>query len=101
MRATRTAPAYRLFALPNTTPPKPGLLRTSTGGAAIEVEVWALSPAAFGTFVARVPAPLCIGALELDDGSRVSGFLCEPVALEGAADITRHGGWRAYLQHRA
>ncbi len=31
--ATRTAPCYRLFALPDTTPPKPGLLRVAEGGA--------------------------------------------------------------------
>jgi allophanate hydrolase len=27
----------------------------------------------------------------------VVGFLCEPLALEGALDITATGGWRAYL----
>ena len=98
VRAARTAPVYRLHALPGTTPPKPGLVRVPEGGAAIEVEVWALSPAAFGTFVARVPAPLCIGSVELEDGSRVSGFLCEGHAAIGAPDISSHGGWRAYLR---
>jgi allophanate hydrolase len=101
LRATETAPAYKLYALPNTTPPKPGLARVDDGGAAIAVEVWALSPAAFGAFVARVPAPLCIGSLALADGTRVSGFLAEPHALAGAADITRYGGWRAYLSRQS
>jgi allophanate hydrolase len=98
VRACRTAPAYKLFALPNTTPAKPGMVRTTdgTGGAALEVEVWALSPAAFGDFVARVPAPLCIGSVELEDGTRVSGFLCEAHALLRARDISSFGGWRAY-----
>ncbi|HVZ88453.1 MAG TPA: allophanate hydrolase [Polyangia bacterium] len=96
VRATRTAPRYRLFALPNTTPPKPGLARGDAGGTAIELEVWALSPAAFGSFVARVPAPLCIGRIELDDGSNVSGFLCEGHALDGAREISSFGGWRAF-----
>jgi allophanate hydrolase len=27
----------------------------------------------------------------------VPGFLCEPEATVGAADITATGGWRAYL----
>ena len=98
VRACRTAATYKLFALPNTMPPKPGMVRVSAeeGGAAIEVEVWALPPAAFGAFVARVPAPLVIGSVELDDGARVSGFLCEGHALAGAKEISSFGGWRAF-----
>ena len=96
MRATRTAAAYALYALPNTSPAKPGLARVATGGVPIDLEVWSLSPAAFGAFVARIPAPLCIGRIELDDGSSVSGFLCESHALAGARDISRFGGWREY-----
>jgi len=97
--ATTTAPAYRLHAL-DTEPPKPGLVRVASGGVAIEVEVWALGLAEFGSFVSEVPAPLCIGTVELADASLVSGFLCEPLALEGAPDISVHGGWRAYLATR-
>ncbi|HLK89843.1 MAG TPA: allophanate hydrolase [Polyangia bacterium] len=96
VRATRTAPRYRFYALPDTTPPKPGLARVPTGGAAIDLEIWALAPAAFGSFVARIPAPLCIGRVEVDDGSQVSGFLCEAHALAGARDISEFGGWRQY-----
>jgi allophanate hydrolase len=100
VRSCRTAPEYRLFALPNTVPPKPGLVRVSAGGVPIEVEVWELSPEAFGSFMKGVPAPMCIGTLALDDGERVHGFLCEPIALEGATDISQFGGWRAYLASR-
>jgi allophanate hydrolase len=97
VRTCRTARAYKLFALPNTTPAKPGMVRASDGsGVALEVEVWALPPAAFGDFVARVPAPLCIGSVELEDGARASGFLCETHALIGASEISSFGGWRAY-----
>ena len=96
VRATRTAAAYALYALANTTPAKPGLARVATGGVPIDLEVWSLSPAAFGAFVARIPAPLCIGRIELDDASSVSGFLCESHALAGARDISRFGGWREY-----
>lgn len=94
--ATRTAPSYRLFALSGTTPPKPGLVRVSEGGVSIEVEVWELSHGAFGAFVEEVPSPLAIGSLELEDGTTVKGFVCEPIGLDGAADISSHGGWRAY-----
>ncbi|HVT05956.1 MAG TPA: allophanate hydrolase, partial [Polyangia bacterium] len=97
VRAARTAPAYRLYALPNTTPPKPGLIRAADGGGPVELEIWALSPAAFGAFVAKIPAPLAIGRIALEDGAAVSGFLCEPYAAEGATDITASGGWRRYL----
>ncbi len=96
LRAARTAPSYRFYALPNTKPPKPGLARVETGGVPIELEIWALPPAAFGDFVARIPAPLCIGSIELEDRSQVSGFLCEGHALSGAQDISSFGGWRAY-----
>jgi allophanate hydrolase len=61
------------------------------------VEVWSLTPSAFGAFTAEVPAPLAIGNVALADGSAVKGFICEPAALDGATDITHHGGWRAYL----
>jgi allophanate hydrolase len=99
VRSARTADCYRLHALAGTTPPKPGLVRVAAGeGAAIEVEVWTLAPAAWAEFVAAIPAPLGIGTLVLDDGSTVKGFLCEPAALAGSEDITRFGGWRAYRQ---
>jgi allophanate hydrolase len=95
---TRTAPYYRLFAVPGTQPPKPGLVRSRDkveGG--VEVEVWSMPEEVFGSFIALVSAPLAIGQLELEDGSRVHGFLCEPHAVEGARDITSFGGWRAFL----
>jgi allophanate hydrolase len=99
--ATTTAPEYRLYALPGTTPPKPGMLRVDTDGAAIEVEVWALSAAAFGRFVAAIPPPLSIGTVRLIDGRSVKCFLAEPIALTGAQDISHFGGWRAFMAAKA
>jgi allophanate hydrolase len=94
---TTTAPDYRLYAL-DTSPPKPGLLRAPAGGgAAIEVEVWALDDAGLGAFVSAIPAPLGVGRVTLADGTEVTGFLCEPYAVEQAREITASGGWRAYL----
>ncbi|MCU1428049.1 MAG: allophanate hydrolase [Actinomycetia bacterium] len=93
---TTTSFSYRLFDL-RVTPPKPGLVRDTERGRAIEVEVWALDDAAFGRFVAGVRTPLGIGSLELADGTWVPGFVCEPYALEHAREITDFGGWRAYL----
>jgi allophanate hydrolase len=99
VRTTRTAPIYKLYALSNTNPPKPGMIRVNQGGASIEVETYALTPEAFGQFVARIPSPLGIGTVILEDGEEVKGFLCEPAALESAAEITALGGWRAYLKN--
>ncbi len=97
IRQTRTAPCYQLFALANTQPPKPGLKRVPEKLVqGIEVEVWSLDEAAFGSFVAEIPPPLGIGTLELEDGTSVKGFLCEPIGLDGARDITEFGGWRAF-----
>jgi allophanate hydrolase len=98
VRSVTTSPDYQLFALPGTTPPKPGLLRVADGsGAAIATEVWSLDAAGFGSFVSRIPAPLGIGTLRLADGTSVKGFLVEAEAVRGADDISRHGGWRAFL----
>ncbi|MHB2168865.1 allophanate hydrolase [Alsobacter sp. R-9] len=98
LRAASTEPSYALYALPGGPPRKPGLVRVATGaGAAIATEVWALSPDAFGRFVAAIPPPLGIGTLLLADGTRPKGFLVEPLAVEGAQDVSAHGGWRAYV----
>lgn len=98
VESTFTADCYRLFALPNTTPPKPGLIRTDEAGAEIIVELWDVPLHAFGSFVALIPAPLGIGTLTLNDGRQVKGFICEGSAVKGAKDITHLGGWRAYIQ---
>jgi allophanate hydrolase len=98
VRAVRTAPHYRLYALAGTVPPKPGLLRVANGsGAAIEVEVWEMSVEQFGGFAAEIPPPLGIGSIELENCSLAKGFLCESHATEGARDISSFGGWRNFL----
>jgi allophanate hydrolase len=96
-----TAPDYRLYAL-DTTPPKPGMLRIAPGtGTAIKLELWALSAAAFGKFVAAIPPPLSIGTIRLVDGRGVKGFIVEPAAVGGARDISSYGGWRAFVTKQA
>ena len=101
LEATTTAPDYELYAL-DTTPPKPGMLRVEAGaGSSIKLELWALSAAAFGKFVAAIPPPLGIGTIRLADGRGVKGFVVEPVAIEGARDISSFGGWRAFMAEKA
>jgi allophanate hydrolase len=101
VRRCRTAPAYRLYAMANTAPPKPALVHVGAEGASIEVEVYELDLAPFGSFVAETPPPLAIGTVTLEDGTEVKGFVAEPRALHGAEDITALGGWRAYMASRA
>ena len=102
VRTARTAPHYRLYALADQLPPKPGLVRVARDapGASIEVEIWELPSDTFGAFVAEIPAPLGIGTLTLEDGESVKGFLCEPYATAGREDITAMGGWRKFAQLR-
>jgi allophanate hydrolase len=101
LEESATAPDYRLYAL-ETTPPKPGMLRVDPGaGSSIKLELWALSAASFGKFVAAIPPPLSIGTIRLADGRGVKGFLVEPAAIDGARDISAFGGWRAYVARQA
>jgi allophanate hydrolase len=97
LRRCRTAPRYRFFALEAFSPPRPGLLRGESG-AAIEVEVWELPSANLGGFVDRIPSPLGIGTVELEDGEQARGFLCEAYATRGAREITALGSWRTYVR---
>ncbi len=101
LEEARTAPDYRLYALP-TKPPKPGMLRVEAGtGSSIELEVWALSAAAFGKFVAAVPPPLSIGTIRLADGRGVKGFIVEAADVNSAREISAFGGWRAFMAEAA
>jgi len=99
LQRTRSAPHYRLFALPGTVPPKPGLSRVlpGQGGTAIELEVYEMPLDLVGSFLALIPPPLGLGSVELADGQWVKGFICEGAALQNATDISHFGGWRAYL----
>jgi len=104
LMATQTAPRYRLYALPGTVPPKPGLARLPDDvppqeGHAIDLEVYAIPQSAIGSFLALIPPPLGLGSVELTDGTWVKGFICEPCGVNGAQDISHFGGWRAYMAH--
>ena len=97
VRAARTNADYKLYDLADG---RPGLVRASSEhghGACIDVEVWDLPVPGFGSFVAQIPPPLGIGTLELEDGERVKGFVCEAYAIAGKKDITSFGGWRRFV----
>jgi len=99
-KAARTSARYRLYALPGTIPPKPGMVRDPGHGSAIELEVWRLPIGEYGAFVAGIPSPLGIGQIELENGEWVQGFICESWAVQGAEEISQLGGWRAFLARK-
>lgn len=100
IKSCKSAKSYRLFALPNTSPPKPGLLKAKTDSAGIDLEIYEMPASEVGSFLGLIPAPLGLGNIELEDGTWVKGFICEPYAIEGATDISHFGGWRGYIQQR-
>lgn len=99
VREAHTAPCYRMLALPPVEglPARPGLVRAADG-ASLPVEVWALPAAAIGHLLRQIAPPLGLGTTLLDDGTRVTGFICEGGTT--APDITAHGGWRNWLTGR-
>jgi allophanate hydrolase len=97
VKKAKTSANYRFYALAGGPPYRPGLVRDEVNGASIEVEVWSLPTATFGSFVANIAAPLGMGKVELEDSCWYTGFICESYALESAIDITHKGGWRAHI----
>ncbi|HEY7804521.1 MAG TPA: allophanate hydrolase, partial [Orrella sp.] len=95
---TTTSANYDLYHLPDTTPPKPGLVRVHEGGHAIALEVYDVPARAVSGFLLKIPSPLGLGKVELADGQWVTGFICEPSGIIGAKDISAFGGWRAYME---
>jgi allophanate hydrolase len=98
---TRTTGDYRLYALANTMPAKPGLMFSpGFGGEGIEVEVWAMPENTVGSFLDAIPPPLGLGTVRLCDGSNVKGFICEAAGIDGAREITHMGGWRRFISEQ-
>lgn len=92
-----TSDAYRLTVL-DTTPAKPALVRTDPGaGAGIRGELYRISEAGLGRFLAALPPPMALTAIELENGSEVVGFTATQDATSDATDITAYRGWLAYL----
>ncbi|GAB4167259.1 MAG: allophanate hydrolase [Terrimicrobiaceae bacterium] len=93
VREDVTSANYHLFALDEL---RPGLVRASSGGSAISLEVWSLPTDHLGRILASIPSPLGLGKIELSTGELVTGFLCEAAACEGKQEISRRGGWRGW-----
>lgn len=74
------------------------LVRVEPGaGAPIVGELFRVSAAGLGTFLAGLPAPMALTATDLDDGRTVVGFTATHDATGAGKDVTEFGGWVAYL----
>ena len=93
VRETTTAPVYRLWSIDDR---YPAMMRVSTGGSAIAVEVWKVPLAHLGAILLQEPAGLCIGKVRLADGEDVLGVLGEAILCASGREISQWGGWRAY-----
>jgi hypothetical protein len=97
LRVAKTAPEYRLYSIKDA---HPAMIRVKAGGKSIHLELWEVPPAGLASILQTEPAGLSIGKVVLEDRSEVLGVLGEPWLCEGAPEITRHGGWRAYAESR-
>jgi hypothetical protein len=92
---TITAPIYRLWSIEDR---HPAMMRASTGGNSIALEIWSLPLAGLAKILQQEPAGLCIGKIKLVDNSDVLGVLGEPCLCDGQREITEFGGWRNYIK---
>ena len=95
-RETTTEATYRIWSIGDR---HPAMIKVTTGGVAIAVEVWAIPVSGVSQLLLSEPPGLCIGKVKLADGSEVLGVLGEPFLCEGQPEITTWGGWRAYRNH--
>lgn len=96
--SVQTAPKYKMIYLPEPAPHRPGIIRIGEGGYSIAAEEWRLPKASLGVFLQSIQQPLGLGQIQLMDGRKVHGFLCEAAAAESAEDISKTGGWRGFLE---
>ncbi|MNI40440.1 Allophanate hydrolase [compost metagenome] len=93
IREARTAAKYALVKLAGH-PEKPGLIKKTSGGSSIEIELWKMPFDQLGHFLETIPSPLSLGKIELENHVEVTGFLCEAYAAENAQEISHLGSWR-------
>ena len=94
VREAATAPTYRLWSINDR---HPGMVRVSSGGVSIALEIWEVNAEGLVSILAAEPAGLSVGRVLLDQGADVLGVLAEPILTEDQREITEFGGWRAYI----
>ncbi|MBC8051445.1 MAG: hypothetical protein H7Y13_00090 [Sphingobacteriaceae bacterium] len=99
-RKCTTSAEYKMYLVKDARGEKPGLIRLTGGrkGSAFELEIWEVPFENAGKFISMIPQPLGIGTLNLQDGTQVKGFICEPCVMEESEDISRFSGWREFVK---
>ena len=100
LRTARTAPCYQMKLVPGRGPLRPALVRVPEGGTSLDVEIWSMPLHSVGDFLDKIPAPLGLGTVLLDDGSSVHGFISESAMLNDAQDVSSFGSFRAVMAAR-
>ncbi|RDI15670.1 allophanate hydrolase [Rhodococcus sp. AG1013] len=96
-RPVATTADYLMVRL-DSVPPKPGLVHVPDGsGRSLPGELYRISAAGLGAFLAALPAPMALTSMTLAGGTVAVGFTCTPAAAAAGVDITEFGGWRAFL----
>ncbi|WP_294567473.1 glutamyl-tRNA amidotransferase [uncultured Succinatimonas sp.] len=93
-----TAPCYRLWSVNDN---NPAMLKVKEGGISVLLEVWSVPKAGLADILQKEPPGLCIGKVQLNDGSYVLGVIAEPWVVEGMKDISQYRGWRNYIASNA
>lgn len=94
IQETLTEPAYRLWSIEDR---HPAMMKVKTGGTSIYVEIWAIPTNNLAQILLQEPPGLCVGKVRLLEGEEVLGVLGETFLCEGKQEITKWGGWRAYM----
>jgi carbamate kinase len=95
VRETTTAPVYRLWTINDD---YPAMVRVSDGtGVHVLLEIWSVPRGGLAKIFLKEPPGLTLGKVLLDDGTSVVGLLGEAAVVAGQREITKHGGWRAYM----
>jgi allophanate hydrolase len=99
-RSCKTSAEYKLYLIKDVRGEKPGLIRllNERSGSAFEIEIWEVPMQNVGKFISQIPQPLGIGTINLEDGTQVKGFICEPCVVEENEDISRFSGWAEYIK---
>jgi gamma-glutamylaminecyclotransferase len=91
----RTAPCYRVYSIGDR---HPGMFEVAEGGVSVAGEIYLVPDEVWQRVEAGEPPGLYCGPVKLDDGRVLQGILFPREMAEGKhKDISRHGGWRAYM----
>jgi AGZA family xanthine/uracil permease-like MFS transporter len=92
-----TAPKYRVHSIGDV---HPGMYKVESDGASIPGELYAVPMGVLLKVIEGEPPGLSRGPVELADGRVVPGILFDEQAARKHPDITKHGGWRAYMDSK-